>query len=260
MHETLEDFALNNGLRDVSPALKLALGLCCMLLSVSSPAPVAPLLIACSLTLVVLFSAGIPAGFYLKLLTIPASFAAMSILVILFLTGGGEVLVSVSLPGLPLTVTTGGANLAVLLLARISGGMCALFFISLTTPATEIFSLMRRCGLPAAFIDLSMLIYRYIFVFISEAEMIYRSQVMRLGYGSLREAIRSFGMLAGALFLRTWESGERLMVAMDARCYDGRFGALDETPPVSAPALVAVALYLAALLGIACLTMQTTIF
>lgn len=248
MYEMLEDFAQTNDLRETSPGLKLFLGLASILLCVSSPGPVAPLLVAASMSAAILVLAKIPARVYARLLLIPVSFAVMSIAVVLFVTGSGAVLFEV--PGLPLAVTADGANLAVLLLARVFGGMCSLFFIALTTPMTEVFDILRRLGVPTVLIDLAMLIYRFIFILIEEAGQIYRSQVMRLGYGRFRESVNSFGMLAGALFLRTWESGEALVLAMDARCYDGRLGMLADARPVSYTAAAVVLLYLGTVFGV----------
>ena len=244
----LDDFAQTNGLRGTSPGLKLFLGLASILLCVSSPGPVAPLLVAVSLSVAILALARIPPRVYARLLLIPVSFAVMSIIVILFITGSGTVLVEV--PGLPLAVTADGANLAILLLARVFGGMCSLFFIALTTPMAEVFDILKRLGVPTVVIDLAMLIYRFIFILIEEAGQIYRSQVMRLGYGRFRESVNSFGMLAGALFLRTWESGEALVLAMDARCYDGKLGIPGDARPVSYPALGVVLVYLGAVLAV----------
>jgi len=244
----LDDFAQTNGLRGTSPGLKLFLGLASILLCVSSPGPVAPLLVAVSLSVAILALARIPPRVYARLLLIPVSFAVMSIAVILFITGSGTVLFEV--PGLPLAVTADGANLAVLLLARVFGGMCSLYFIALTTPMTEVFDIFRRLGVPTVLIDLAMLIYRFIFILIEEAGQIYRSQVMRLGYGRFRESVNSFGMLAGALFLRTWESGEALVLAMDARCYDGKLGIPGDARPISYPALAVALVYLGAVLAV----------
>ncbi len=244
----LDDFAQTNGLLGTSPGLKLFLGLASILLCVSSPGPVAPLLVAVSLSVAILVLARIPPRVYARLLLIPVSFAVMSIIVILFITGSGTVLLEV--PGLPLAVTTDGANLAILLLARVFGGMCSLFFIALTTPMAEVFDILKRLGVPTVVIDLAMLIYRFIFILIEEAGQIYRSQVMRLGYGRFRESVHSFGMLSGALFLRTWESGEALVLAMDARCYDGKFGIPGETRPVSGLALATTLIYIGAVAGV----------
>jgi len=248
MYEVLEDFAQTNALRQTNPGLKLFLGLASILLCVSSPGPAAPLLVAASMSAAILALARIPPRVYARLLLIPVSFAVMSIAVILFITGSGTVLFEV--PGLPLAVTADGANLAVLLLARVFGGMCSLYFIALTTPMTEVFDIFRRLGVPTVLIDLAMLIYRFIFILIEEAGQIYRSQVMRLGYGRFRESVNSFGMLAGALFLRTWESGEALVLAMDARCYDGKLGIPGDARPISYPALAVALVYLGAVLAV----------
>lgn len=248
MHVLLEDFAQTNGLRQTSPGLKLFIGLSSILLCVSSPGPVAPLLVAAFMSAAVLALARIPARFYARLLLIPVSFAVMSIAVVLFVTGSGAVLLDI--PVLPLAVTADGANLAVLLLARVFGGMCSLYFIALTTPMTEVLDIFRRLRVPAVFIDLAMLTYRFIFILIEEAGQIYRSQVMRLGYGRFRESVQSFSMLAGALFIRTWESGEVLMLAMDARCYDGKLGIPGETRPASALAFAAALLYIGTVFGV----------
>jgi cobalt/nickel transport system permease protein len=252
MHEMLEDLARGNELRETAPWLKLLLGVASILLCVSSPAPIAPLLVAASMSAAILLLAKIPARFYARLLLIPVSFAVMGIIVILFVTGGGTVLIEV--PGLPLAVTTDGANLAILVLARVFGGMCSLYFIALTTPMTEVFDLLHRLRVPTVLIDLAMLTYRFIFILIDEAGEIYRSQVMRLGYGRFRESVNSLGMLAGALFIRTWESGEALVMAMDARCYDGVLAVPEENQAVSGLSLALTLAYLGAVLWVSLTT------
>jgi len=252
MHEMLEDLARGNELRETAPWLKLFLGVASILLCVSSPGLIAPLLVAASMSAAILLLAKIPARFYARLLLLPVSFAVMGIIVILFVTGSGMVLIEV--PGLPLAVTTDGANLAILVLARVFGGMCSLYFIALTTPMTEVFDLLHRLRVPTVLIDLAMLTYRFIFILIDEAGEIYRSQVMRLGYGRFRESVNSLGMLAGALFIRTWESGEALVMAMDARCYDGVLAVPEESQTVSGLSLALALAYLGAVLWVSLTT------
>jgi cobalt/nickel transport system permease protein len=99
-----------------------------------------------------------------------------------------------------------------------------------------------------------MLIYRYIFVLMDQAMMINSAQTMRLGHASLRGSFNSFSMLSGVLFLRAWEQGERLMVAMDSRCYDGRLDVFERRTPIMLHGTLAVIGYLAAVAAIAFLT------
>ncbi len=152
-----------------------------------------------------------------------------------------------------------GANLALLLVARTLGGMCSLFFIALTTPMIEIFAVLKALRIPESVIELSMMIYRYIFVFLDQAAMIHSAQLMRLGDGGARSALRSFSMLASVLFLRSWEQGERLIVAMDARCYDGRLDLMEENEGAKWMEIMSVIAYLALVVAISLLTSKLEI-
>ena len=70
--------------------------------------------------------------------------------------------------------------------------------------------------------ELTMLIYRYIFVFLSLLLNIQSAQKMRFGYHNFKSSIHSAGLLVGSLFIQTLEQGDRLYLAMNSRCYDGK--------------------------------------
>jgi cobalt/nickel transport system permease protein len=89
-----------------------------------------------------------------------------------------------------------------------------------------------------------MIIYRTVFIILNQVIQIYHAQVMRLGYSSWHESIHSFASLCGAAFIASWESGEDLIHAMDARCYNGKFAIMGETRPVEYLPLFAVSLFL----------------
>ncbi len=253
MHDLLDDYACTNALRDVNPGLKLSIGLASILICTFSTSPLAPLLVAATLGIATVLIAKIPAKFYLKLLTIPLAFAAFSCLAIIFLQGG-EALFSFTVLGLDLQVSREGLNLALLLLARTLGATSALFFIALTTPMVEVFSILKSIGLPSFLIELSMLIYRYIFVLLDQAATIHSAQTMRLGGSTIRSSVYSFSMLSSVLFLRAWEQGERLMVSMDSRCYDGRLDVMERLSPASRKGMVIVGCYITIAIAIAFLT------
>jgi cobalt/nickel transport system permease protein len=256
MQSLLDDYAQSSALRDADPRLKLFLGLGAILLCISSSTPIAPFFIAVTMSLITLGKARIPARFYLKLLLIPLSFSLLSVLVVAFMYGGGHQLFGFTFLGLILGIRQEGANLAMLLLARTLGGMCSLFFLALTTPMMEIFSILGSLGLPEFLIELSMLIYRYIFVFVDQAAKIHNAQVMRLGDAGFKSSLNSFAMLCSVLFLRSWEQGERLVVAMDARCYDGKLDLLEQAGKAGPRAMLAVGGYLTVVAAIAILTRE----
>ena len=256
MENLLDDYAQSNALRDTSPRLKLLLGLGAIILCVSSATPIAPLFIAVTMSLITVRLAKIPWAFYSKLLLIPLSFSLLSAIVVAFMHGGGDQLFAFSVFGITLGISEDGANLALLLIARTFGGMCSLFFIALTTPMVEIFSILKSVGLPDFLVELSMLIYRYIFVFVDQAAVIHSAQVMRLGDAGIKNSINSFAMLSSVLFLRAWEQGERLIIAMDARCYDGKLDMVEQSSQAGGTAIFTVIAYLAVIAAIAVLTRE----
>ncbi|MCX8206535.1 MAG: cobalt ECF transporter T component CbiQ [Methanothrix sp.] len=216
MHRLLDDYAHENGLRDVSPKLKLAIGAFSIIACIASPTPAVPLAVSTCLSAAVIALARIPWRMYIGLTAIPLSFALLSATVVALLSPG-EPLMSIG----ALRLSHEGLWLGVLLVSRTIGGASSLFFIALTTPMSEIFAVLRSMGAPEALVELSMLIYRYIFVLLEEAMMVHSAQEMRMGYSSVRRSISSFAMLASVLFIRAWERGEKLMLAMDSRCYNG---------------------------------------
>lgn len=261
MHEDLlEDIAQNNGLAEVSPYLKLAAALGAILLCLLSPGFLGPLAIALLLSLGILLLARVDIRTYGELFILPLTFALMSVGVIVLLSGGeGVFLRCTPLPGLSLSITRASINEGILVLSRIVGGMSALIFLAVTTPMTDLFMVMRRCRIPEPVLDLAMMIYRTIFLILDQLVQTYQAQRMRLGYSSLGESIRSLGTLCGSVFIGSWDAGEDLVRAMEARCYDGRFAALREARPAGGRPLVAAAAFLLVSSAVVMLTGNITI-
>jgi cobalt/nickel transport system permease protein len=243
--ELLEDIAQKNGLREINTYLKLAAGLGAILLCLLSTSYLAPLFIAFLLTGAVLILARVDVSTYAELFVVPLGFAAMSVAGIILITGGHDVFWRMDLlTGFSLSITRESINQGVFVLCRVVGGMSAMYFIALTTPMTDIFVVLRQCRVPDAVIDLMMIIYRTIFILIDQVVQIYQAQVMRLGYSTYRESLHSFASLCGAAFIASWDAGDDLIRAMDARCYDGKFALLGESRPLERIPCLAVAAFL----------------
>ncbi len=245
-HDLLEEVAQHNALVQVNPYTKLLMGLGSIILVLFSPNYFIPLAIAGILSLVLLTLARIHPHFYLRVLAIPLGFAVMSVMVIVLTAGGNEPLWNFPLTSwVVISITPESLHKGIMAFCRIIGGMCALFFISLTTPMTDLFGVMKRLRIPDLFIDIAMLIYRFIFIFMDRSTEIYQAQIMRGSYTKPKESIRSLGMLIGSLFITSWDDGEHLVRAMDARCYTGRHPKLSTYHPVSPGTIVPVLCYLA---------------
>jgi cobalt/nickel transport system permease protein len=231
-HHLLEGCAHQNALSDVSPQLKLGLGIGLMLLALAAPTPGALALVLLAAVGLALIAAQIPLGLYLRVLAVPAGFVLVSSVLLVVLTQSGPILASVDLGAFRIAVTQGGLTLGLTQILRTGAGMAALIFVAMTTPMVSLFATAARLGVPVVVVDLAMLIYRFIFVLLDEAATVLDAQTSRLAYGRPTGAVRAFSMLAGAVFLRAWQSADELILAMDARCYDGRLELETDRPPL----------------------------
>lgn len=258
--EFLEEIAQGNGLREVNTSLKLAAGLGGLLLSLVSTGYVSPLFVAIVLSGAILILARIDPWTYTKIFVAPISFAGLSVIAIVLISGGSDALWSWQpLSWLSLSITTESINQGVFIFCRTLGGMSALLFIALTTPMTDLFGVMRQCRLPAVLIELVMIVYRTIFILLDQVVQCYHAQVMRLGYSTRRESIRSLATLCGAAFIASWNAGEDLVRARDLRCYDGKLVVLGAVRPVEFRPALAVAGFLVVSSILVILTGQITI-
>lgn len=244
MEGFLDLYAQISTYRSVSTRLKLLLGLGSILLSVTAINALVPLTIGIILAIVIVRGNHTPAKVYLTLLVAPLIFTAISSVVIVVMQTGGAVLFSFQVLSFDISITEGGIYQSVLVFSRVFGSSSALFFIALTTPVIEVFSVLRQIGFPQVVIDLAMLMYRAIFILIEDASTIYRAQLMRCGYQSMRRGLITFAMMAGSLFIRAMDDGEQLLKAMDARCYDGKYAQLSGDSECSIKQAVIVSLFL----------------
>ncbi len=251
LEHLLDNVAQQNAYRYIHPGTKLILCVGSLLICLISPSPVVPLLSGIILSIVLIAPAKVSPILYAGLLAGPAIFTFISVIVLIFLVGGGDVIWQFNpWPWLNLTVTEASLREGTLVLCRVFGCSVSLFFLTLTTPTTDLFNGMKRVGIPIELIDLMMIIYRYIFIVYDQALEIWQAQVMRLGYRKPVEAVRSFSMLCGMLFISSWNAGEDLIRAMDCRCYSGIFPSLDRAEPMRLKSLAPVAMYLVFLSGI----------
>jgi cobalt/nickel transport system permease protein len=223
---TLDSYVHSNGLRNVNPYFKVLFALITMIISLISTSPIIPLTIFILLSFLIVYKAKIPTKFYLKFLTIPLSFAVITFIFMTIFFGVGMHIFELGI--FNLAVTADGFNTGFLVFARIMGGFSCLAFLALTTPMTELFAILEDIKIPKIVVELAMLMYRYIFVFLDEAINMYHSQQTRNGYSTIKKSYKSMGMLMSSLFIKTWVSGEQTFVAMESRCYDGSIKPMNE--------------------------------
>lgn len=259
MHSTLDYIAHTNRLRHSDARLKLIYALLTLLIIVSSPTPITPALAFIITSLLILSAAGVKLKTYLILLAAPFSFALVAFILMALFFGYTTPIYQFHILSYTLSITAEGINKGALVLSRTLAGSSCLFFLALTTPMTELFAVTRSLRIPEVLVELSMMMYRYIFVFLEEAERMYLAQKSR-GLSGFKMQIKAFSMLASTLFLRSIHQGEKLFTAMNARCYTGDPHTLNFQPQrqkINTRALTAILLFEATLALLTYLTRNT---
>jgi len=180
----------------------------------------------------------------------------LSCIFIALFFGLGEPLVQVNFPWFTWTIFRDGINMSINTFFRVEGAISCLFFLVLTTSITDLSLILRRIHGPTALVEMSTLIYRYIFVFLEVATQMTTAQKLRLGEGGWIKQIRGLGLLAANLFIRTMEQGERTFTAMSARGYDGNIRVLEDLPKPKIAMLVAITIFEILLVATLFLTMN----
>lgn len=201
------------------PAEKLMLGGGLLLLSLILPAiPAAPLILFAAAA-AVLVGARVSGRDYLAILAAPLAFLAL-----------GAVVLAVSVQpdaGAPwLTVSTDSIATAAAVTLRALAAVASLLLIVLTVPLTALLRQAHRLRVPAPIIEIAVMMYRFTMLAFGMAARGQQAQANRLGYGNLRRAIHSSGLLAATLLPRLLDRGRRMEIGLATRACSGELRTL----------------------------------
>ncbi|GHB12466.1 MULTISPECIES: cobalt ECF transporter T component CbiQ [Streptomyces] len=207
---------------DLPPHCKLVAVLCFVVVVVSTPREaVWAFALYAALLAGVAATARIPAGFLLKRLVIEVPFVAFALLMPFVVPGEQTELlgVPVSVPGL-----WGAWNV----LAKGTLGVGASVLLASTTELRSLLLGLQRLRLPPLLVQIASFMIRYGDVITDELR---RMSIARRSRGFEARGVRHWGVLAktmGALFIRSYERGERVHLAMVSRGYTGSMPVIDE--------------------------------
>jgi cobalt/nickel transport system permease protein len=208
-----------NWVTGIEARTKIAFTLVALVLNLLSPSIYTPLAIAV-FCLVSLLAIKIPPRLLLLRLVMPLVMAVVVLITQIFFYGTTP-LFTLPFLGFNLVGYEEGLARGFLIMCRVIGGVSLILFLGMSTPAHKLLMAARWFRLPKVFIELALLIYRYIFVLIEEAIAIKDAQRVRLGYRDWQHGMRSVGTLGGILVLRAYDRAERVFEAMVARGYTG---------------------------------------
>jgi cobalt/nickel transport system permease protein len=122
---------------------------------------------------------------------------------------------------LGLNLSPEGLWVAFGILAKSTLGVMVSIILSATTQSRELLTSFQKLKVPATLIQIAAFMFRYTAVVLDE---MHRMKVARLSRGFEAKGVadwRILGQSIGALFIRSYERGERVHLAMLSRGYDG---------------------------------------
>lgn len=192
-------------------------------IAVSAPIGLWPVYVACASALVaVAFAARIPVvEIYRRVRWVLPLILAAAILLPVFRTGGESWELG------PLTIHAEGLAVFGAVAAKATIGTVSAAILAMTTTFPSVLRGLEVMRVPKLFVLVAGFMYRYIFVIVEEFGRL-RASISSRGYRP-RNALQvaPLGRAATAMFLRTYDRGERVHRAMLARGYTGSMPQLD---------------------------------
>ena len=219
MEHFYQHLAKGHWLARVDARIKLLATLALLIMVISYQGFLFPLLV-CGLCLAFWFQMRIPLRTILMRFSEPLFIIAVLLILKTFFTGRAP-LFTISFFGPKIIGYQDGLLQGLMIGSRIGAAVSLVALLGFCTPFTEFLAGLSWLRIPRGFIEIVLFAYRYIFVLIEDALVIYQAQKNRLGYSNVRRGLNSFGVLAGSLTLKGFEQSQNTAQAMVQRGYDG---------------------------------------
>ena len=215
----MDYIAHHNELTEFNPYFKLFLTIFLLILTLALDNLISDIFIFIVMSIVILAIAKINFKSYFKFLSIPMAFVIITCLFLIFFFGKGQVIYETGIFGI--VVTEDSLHYGVYTFFRVIGCLPCLGFLALTTPIAKILHCLASLKVPKIVIEIALLMYNSIFIFLNEIDTMQKAQQTRLGYHSYWNSFKSLAALASTIFLRSLDKSESLQHSLDSRGYSG---------------------------------------
>jgi cobalt/nickel transport system permease protein len=225
----IDQYVYQNKLRFSHPLEKTFFAGVILLCCVASGKPLVHLAVLAVMLGLLVCVAKIPGFLIARLMLAPATFLLLGGMAIAVNVAASPAGMAGSLQLGPLYLGVSGQSLALaaVTVTKSLGATSALYFLVLTTPLSELLYVMRRLRVPAVVIELTMLVYRFIFVFLETAFAMYNAQSARLGFVGFKSSLNSFGLLFANLWIRAFFRSQAVYNCLLSRGFDGTLTVLN---------------------------------
>lgn len=215
----IDYIAHNNRLSDFNMYVKVIVSIGLMVATLILDNLTLDIIVFVLMAILVLGVARVSVKSYIKFLTIPIVFAVITCLFLIFFFGHGPLIYDTGLWGIGITQSS--LDLGITTFCRCFACFSCLGFLTLTTPIADILQCLHVVKVPVIFIDIALLMYNTIFIFLDQLDTMRNAQQTRLGYVGSKNTYKSLGMLFSNLFFRSLDKSETLQCSLDSRCYQG---------------------------------------
>ena len=230
MHHHLDAYAYTNHLKQLPPLQKLLFALTTLAIALLAH-PLTQAAIFVWLNLWTIGYARIPIKAYGRVLAVVSIFLLTSLPALLINAIALDEITAIqanSLGGLEignwyLFVSYSGLMQAMEIVVRSLACFSCLLFILFTIPFAELLSILRQCRFPPVLLDLLLLMYRFVFLFLDVATQLQLAQQARGGYRTRQRWMQSVALLAGQLVVRSLQRYQQFSLGLTARGFNGQF-------------------------------------
>lgn len=221
-HAFLDKYSdLNTVIHKLDPRTKIITSLFFLIIVIITP-PSEWIAFSCYFTIVfiLILISRLPLFYVLKRSLVVIPFVVVIAIFIPFLKQG-EIAGSFKVWNLNFSVTYSGLLILWNVFIKAIISVLSMILLSSTTKMPDLLKGLQQLGTPKVMVMIISFMYRYIFVLMDEIMRMKLARDSRNFGGKRLWQIKTVGHMIGALFVRSYERGERIFSAMQARGYDG---------------------------------------
>ncbi len=208
--------SLNGFIQNIDPRAKIFSFIAFILVAILARS-IATLVILIMITFFLSIASKIPLKFFIIRTSFIPLFVAVIALPLLFITPGNSIF-TIN----PVNITIEGIHKALIFTLRVWACVNPLILLVLTTKFSSLINAMEKLKISKIFTMMISITYRFIFLSINEAYRMALAKESRTIKGESRlKTMKSLASMISTLFIRSYERGERVYLAMIARGYKG---------------------------------------
>ena len=220
----IDQFAYTNGLRHVKAGYKFLFTLIMLVLALGLDNIYVNLSIFILIIILELAFAKFKVRNVISFIKIPIIFIFLgTVFLIIGFSKENHFVYSINIFGVYFGVIEGQEMLFLNVFMRSLAATSSVIFLSVTTPMVDIIRVFKSLHLPNVFIELFMLIYRFIFIIIEEAQTNINCLEIKFGFINTKTSFKSVKIFVVNMILGILKRNEEMINALNIKLYNGEF-------------------------------------